>query len=203
MHKTVIKLIVFDMGHVFIDFDWDDVIQGFKLKAAKQTIDFRQIMNFLSNLGYESGKINTPDFINALNKKSGLELDLHEFTQLWNSGFTENSQMAEILTSLKAKFPLYLLSNTNENHFSYLEKVFNVSRHFQELILSYEVGCVKPEIAIYEEVFKRSSLTPHNCLFIDDLPQNINAANDLGMKTILFEGCEKLAQTLTDYEIYI
>ena len=131
MHKTAIKLIVFDMGHVFIDFDWDNVVHGFKLKAAKQTIDFKQIMSFLSNLGYESGKITTPDFINELNQKSGLELDLHEFTQLWNSGFTENSQMAEILTNLKAKFggtildKLSLLIKFADEHFSNMQSKLN------------------------------------------------------------------------------
>ncbi len=201
MDKPRINLIIFDMGHVFIDFNWEDVINCFKKLKPNHTIDFIEIMNYLSSLGYEAGKIDTAEFLASLNQKAGLNLSLEEFTLIWNYSFAENIEMAELMSQLKQKLPLYLLSNTNENHFTYLENTFKVSRHFDELVLSYEVGYVKPEPEIYLETLKRANHPAQNCLFIDDLPQNIEAARQLGINTILFEGCQKLKDSLAEYNL--
>ena len=104
--------------------------------------------------------------------------------------------MAELLSILKEQRPLYLLSNTNELHFNHLQEQFDISRHFQELILSYEVGSVKPCTPIYQEVLRRSGLPAHNCLFVDDLEQNILAAQTLGLATIHFSGVDNLKNRL-------
>jgi putative hydrolase of the HAD superfamily len=74
----------------------------------------------------------------------------------------------------------------------------NVERHFDELILSYKVGCSKPEAEIYREVLKRAGKPASDCLFVDDLECNIQAAAALGMHTIHFRGVADLKQKLTE-----
>jgi len=98
---------------------------------------------------------------------------------------------------LKAHCPLYLLSNTNENHYSFLQSNFNVARHFEELILSYEIGAQKPEHKIYAEVLKRSGLPGTEIAFFDDLVTNIEAAKSAGIEnSFLFTGIHDLKKDL-------
>ncbi len=199
-----VKLIAFDMGHVFVDFDWDEVCNGFMAKRAELSRDdLRQAMKYLGALGYERGTIGTLEFLKELNGKLGIELTLEEFRSIWNATFHENPDMAILLKHLSGKLPLYLLSNTNEEHYGYLQSTYNVARHFQELILSYQVGCSKPEAQIYHEVINRSGLPPENILFVDDLPDNIKAAQNVGIQAVQFTGIENLKRDLKSYGIEV
>jgi HAD superfamily hydrolase (TIGR01509 family) len=197
------KLVVFDMGHVFINFSWDAVCEGFASRAGIPRDRFDEILGYLGSLGYEKGKISTGAFLAQLNNSLKLELDLSEFTQLWNATFEEDKDMRSLMDQLAQRWPLYLLSNTNENHYSYLQQRFNVARNFREVILSYQVGYSKPEAEIYAEVYKRSGFNPADCLFIDDLEPNIEAAQRLGMKTILYRGIEDLQIRLPNFGVTV
>lgn len=196
------KLLVFDMGHVFVDFEWETVCQGFCDRAGITRDEFKPILKHVASLGYESGRSQTADVLREINAKvADLNLTEEEFHILWNATFRENEEMAALLQLLKQDRPIYLLSNTNESHYSYLERTHNVSRHFEELILSYLVGASKPEEAIYLEVMKRSGLKAEDCLFVDDLAMNIEAASKLGMQTIRFIGIDDLKSRLASYGI--
>lgn len=197
-----VKLLVFDMGHVFVDFEWDTVCQGFCDRAGITREQFAPILKHIASLGYESGRAGTADVLREINALvADLNLTEDEFHTLWNASFRENEDMAALLQSLKKDRPIYLLSNTNESHYSYLESTHNVSRHFEELILSYLVGSAKPEEAIYLEVLKRSGLRAEECLFVDDLAANIEAAGKLGMNTIRFVGIADLKERLASFGI--
>ena len=192
------QILVFDMGHVFIDFEWDAVCHGFCVKSGKSAEDLREVMSAVSQLGYESGKVDTTTFLAEINRHLGVEITREEFEQLWTHTFRENLEMAELLQKLRSQRPLYLLSNTNEVHYEWLQRMFNVERHFDELILSYKVGSSKPEAEIYREVLKRCGRPASDCLFIDDLECNIKAAAALGMHTIHFRGVAELKQKLSE-----
>lgn len=196
MSPAEIKLLVFDMGHVFVDFEWESVCQVFCESAKIDREYFDPILRRIAALGYERGKVDTAGLIEALYDMIGIRYSREEFNTMWNHTFRENVEMAELLQKLKEQLPIYLLSNTNEAHWQYLEDTYNVSRHFQELILSYEVGHVKPAPEIYEKVLTLSGFDAANCLFVDDLPQNIAAASELGMQTIHFQGAEDLKKRL-------
>ena len=192
------KLLVFDMGHVFVRFDWAAVCQGFcdRLNCSRER--FREVLAFAASLGYESGKVNTEVFLRQMNGKLGSNLMADEFTELWNSTFEEDPEMAALLSQLSNRFPLYLLSNTNENHYDFLQGRFNVARHFRELILSYKVGLVKPDERIYKIVLERSGVAANECLFVDDLETNVLAARAVGMQAIQFIGIDDLRKRLSD-----
>lgn len=190
------KLFVFDMGHVFVDFEWESVCEGFCQRSTRTREELKDAFRQLAQLGYESGRINTDDFLAELNKHLDCNIDRAEFTKLWTATFRENTEMALLMQELRRQRPLYLLSNTNEIHYEYLESSFQVSRHFDELILSYKVGSSKPEPEIYEEVLRRSGMAPEDCFFIDDLNQNVEAARRLGIRAHRFTGIQELKNEL-------
>jgi putative hydrolase of the HAD superfamily len=199
MPAADIKLLVFDMGHVFVDFEWEIVCQGFCDSTKIDREYFDPVLRRISALGYERGKVDTAGLIEALYDMIGIRFSTGEFNALWNNTFRENEEMAQLLQKLKGQRPLYLLSNTNESHWQYLDQNYRVSRHFDELILSYKVGYVKPHREIYEHVLTLSGLDATNCLFIDDLPQNVAAGSELGMHTIHFQGADDLRDKLQQF----
>ena len=198
---TPVNLLVFDMGHVFVDFEWDTVCQGFCDHAGITREEFKPILKHVGSLGYESGRVDTNFVLAEINRVANLQMTEAEFHTLWNATFRENPEMAALMQVLKKDRPLYLLSNTNDSHYNFLVREYDVARHFEELILSYLVGSSKPEEAIYQEVLKRSGFPAEECLFIDDLPANIEAAQKLGMKTIQFVGIDDLKTRLKAHGI--
>ncbi len=200
---TPVKLLVFDMGHVFVDFDWNAVCQGFCDRAGMTREQFKDVLAFVGTLGYEDGRVMTDGFVGALNEKLSLTMTIEEFDVLWNFGFHENAEMAALLSELGTKYPLYLLSNTNESHYGFLSTTFKVDRHFEELILSHKVGYTKPDRRIYEEVLKRSGLLAQECVFVDDLERNVKGAQEVGMKTIRFIGIDDLKEKLHELGVTV
>jgi glucose-1-phosphatase len=201
-----VKLIVFDMGHVFIDFKFDEVCRGFCNRAGIGMEHFRPVVNRLSKLGYEIGQISTEGFLEHLNVElraisvaEGIKFDditVEEFHALWNHNFSENEEMAELLQHLKGRRALALLSNTNESHFESLESKYKVTRHFVLVFLSYLLGMQKPDLKIYEHVIEIAGLRPEEIVFIDDRTENIDAARSLGIISIQFESPAQLKQEL-------
>ncbi len=196
-----VKLLVFDAGHVFVDFDWEEVCKGFMARSGRSREELKEALAHVGSLGYERGTIATLDFLAELNRALGVSLTLEEFRRLWTATFHENAEMAALLQSLSSRLPLYLLSNTNEEHYNFLQSTYNVARHFDELILSYQVGCAKPDPAIYHEVMKRSGLPPENCLFVDDLEINVEAARSVGMQAVQFRDIARLKNDLKSFGI--
>ncbi len=200
------KLIVFDMGHVFIDFKFDEVLRGFCTRAGIGMEHFRPVVNRLSGLGYEVGEISTEGFLGHLNAElraiaaaESIKFDditIEEFHALWNHNFSENEEMSELLQSLRGKRPLALLSNTNESHFESLESKFKVTRHFGLVFLSYLIGFQKPDLRIYQHVIKTAGRRPEEIVFVDDRSENIEAARSLGIIAIQFENPTQLKTEL-------
>jgi len=193
---TEVKLLAFDMGKVFVDFQWEVVCKGFCERSAMAMEEFRVVLKYAATLGYEHGRITTEEFVAALNRKIGSQISLEEFLELWVVSYEENQQMAALLEALSKRLPLYVVSNTNEAHHSYLQRRFNVERHFKEKLYSYQIGSCKPEPEIYLEIMRRSGLPAEQCLFIDDLEQNVAAARELGMQVVRFVGIEDLKTEL-------
>ena len=191
-----VELIVFDMGHVFIDFHFETVCLGFCNHAGIRLEQLKPVLGRLSKLGYEIGVVTTAEFLFQLNaelkalsphpQEQWRDIELSEFHEMWNFNFSENVEMAALLAELKTKHRLALLSNTNESHFQSLESKFKVTRHFDLVFLSYLLGVQKPDSAIYEHVIKEAGVRPERMVFVDDRSENIEAARALKIVAIQF-----------------
>lgn len=195
-----IDLLIFDAGHVLIDFDWKLVKSGFAERAKRPYQDLAAVMGHMSGLGYEHGRISTLEFLKELNQQLQSDLTLEEFKAIWILSLEENQAMAKILDSLKKQVSkMFLLSNTNEIHWNEIHSRFNIARHFDELVLSHTLGLAKPEPEIYQHVLELSGIPASKCLFIDDLEVNIAAAEALGINCILFRGVDDFKNKLTNF----
>ena len=103
----------------------------------------------------------------------------------------------DILLELKkAGWPLYGLSNWSAEKFALVRRKLDFFDSFCDIVISGEVGEIKPEPRIYEILLERIGRPAGECLFIDDSPENICAAEELGFQTILFQSPEQLKNEL-------
>ncbi len=103
----------------------------------------------------------------------------------------------DILADLREKgYPLYALSNWSAETFYQVRDRYEFLTWFEELVISGEVGLVKPDPAIFELLLQRVGRPAQDCLFIDDNLPNIETARSMGFQTVHFKSPEGLREVL-------
>ena len=103
----------------------------------------------------------------------------------------------EILAELKARgVPVYAITNFSADKFELTRKRFDFLNGFDGIVVSGQERLVKPDQAIYRLLMDRYGLEPNQCYFIDDNPNNVEAARSVGMSAHLFLGAEALRRDL-------
>ncbi|GAB6275609.1 MAG: HAD family phosphatase [Rectinema sp.] len=85
-----------------------------------------------------------------------------------------------------------ILSNINFDTIRHLEAHQKWIARLDHRIFSCELNMIKPEKAIYERCLSEVGCAPEECLFVDDLDANVQAANALGIHAILFENSREM-----------
>jgi len=194
MKKIKYPIIVFDLGNTLIKFDHNISAKKVKdLSAAPYNVIYQTFFDSPHTHAFEKGEILSGEFYSGIKESLGLDLDYDEFVPIWNNIFWEDEISCGIARRLKANgYKLFLLSNVNKLHFEFIERKLNIINIFDEIILSYIVGAMKPERAIYDDVIRRSGGDKSKILYIDDREDLIKEALALGIDSIRFEGGEKL-----------
>jgi putative hydrolase of the HAD superfamily len=190
-----IENIIFDLGNVLIDVDFEVFYQklGYVPDAA-ELIKAKQVIS-----KFEAGQIAVEDFIEELNSHWNLQLSVDEFKQIWTNLFTVNQQMIDLAAALNQKYSLFILSNTDEIHFPYIWNNFPELHFFQDrLLLSYQLGTVKPNPQIYQIACQKYHLNPKTSIFIDDKAENIISACELGFRGIIHKNYRETKQKLDE-----
>ena len=92
------------------------------------------------------------------------------------------------------KFSLNALTNWSAETFPYALENFDFLHHFEDIIVSGEEKCKKPDHRIYQILIERTGIEPAHALFIDDSLRNINAAKQLGFQTVHFHSIEAIPE---------
>lgn len=108
----------------------------------------------------------------------------------------------DILKQVKqAGYPVYGLSNWSAETFPSMRQRHDFFDLFDDMVISGEVGHVKPEPEIFQILLDKIGKPAQECLFIDDSPANIRQAQKLGFATIQFQSPQQLESSLHDLEI--
>jgi putative hydrolase of the HAD superfamily len=189
MHKAII----FDLGRVLVNFDFQcgyQALEGLCPYAAAE-IPGRLATGDLVQR-FETGMIEPRDFVAQLSAVLDLEIGYDHFCRIWSSIFTETLVPEGMLAGLAERYRLLLLSNTNAIHFEMLRVSHPMLRHFHELVLSYEVKAMKPHPEIYRVAIARAGCRPEECFYTDDIAAYVAAARSLGMDAVRFESAAQL-----------
>jgi glucose-1-phosphatase len=190
------KAVIFDFGNVIINIELQRIYNTFAKFTSKspayieKRLEEDQIFR-----RYESGQFNDEEFREVIRQTLGFPLSDKEIDTSWNAILLDiPTDRIELIKNIRLKFPIYLLSNTNNIHIEasnlYLKKqhsIENLDLLFDKVFLSYQMGMWKPDVEIYHTVLKQIKLQPHEALFLDDNLKNIESAKAIGMQTILVE----------------
>lgn len=102
----------------------------------------------------------------------------------------------EYIKTLKDKYNLYLLSNITEDSYNYVNKVINIEKNFKGGVYSYQEHLVKPDKSIYNLILKKYNLKKEETIFFDDRLKNVEAAENLGIKAILFKSIDDIKNNI-------
>ena len=189
------KNLIFDMGNVLIEFLPERLVKRCGLDPDEEQT--------LLNAVFYSGDWKKQD-LGLLDEKEVYESairklpeHLHKAAQemvfRWYDPLVPIKGMADLIKEMKEKgLNLYLLSNAGSNQPGYWKRIPG-SGYFDGTVVSALENCIKPDPKIYGILLDRYHLDPEECLFIDDVEENILTAEKLGMDVYLFDGdVEKL-----------
>jgi len=193
--------LVFDFGNVIAFFDYAIACAplGERLGVSGEELLARAREGGLTELvvEYERGRMTTEEFGVAVRRLVRLEALSHEeFVEAWTAIFRLNESVARLIPHLKAAgHTLVLGSNTNDLHARHFRPKFaEILAHFDALVLSHEVGHVKPSVEFYRACAHAAGRPIGECIFIDDLAENVAGADAAGMSGILYRDTPSLLE---------
>lgn len=190
LNLTGIKNIIFDLGGVILNIDYNKTANAFKRIGVANFDDiYSQAKQGQVFDKLETGELTSVEFREYI-KEIVPSLESSDIDKAWNAMLLDlPAQRIDLLKKLKKKYRLFLLSNTNEIHIeafqkiiqsSYGENIFDVI--FEHQYYSSEMGMRKPNSDCFQFVLEENSLDPSETLFIDDSIQHVEGARKLKIK---------------------
>ncbi len=199
MHKPVL---IFDFGNVVGFFDYLRACDrlagslGITGTALRDRLLDRGFADWL--VAFESGRIGPEVFASRVMEAAGVRLDHDQFVRAWEDIFWPNEPVAELIAALKAAgYRVFLGSNTNILHATFYRRQFAQTLDLLDgLILSYEVGQMKPARAFFDACVAAAGVPAASCLFIDDIEENVEGARQAGLVGIHYHETPALLHEL-------
>jgi glucose-1-phosphatase len=194
----MLKCLIFDLGRVLIPFDFHRGYEGMSRRCGLDSEEVRARIKSLNLVGpYETGLIETREFIDAVNRSLGVEMSDAEFAEIWGAIFLPETLLPEaLIADLKSRFRLVLLSNTNELHFNLVSARYPILRHFHARVLSYEKKAMKPDPRIYEAAIAAAECRAEECFFTDDIADYVEGAKRMRIDAVQFENEAQIRREL-------
>lgn len=197
----MIKTIISDLGGVFLNRGiwkfWSYLEAKFEIESEKAKNSFLRYYK-----PYFSGEISEEDFWTKFLSDIELKEDWLGLRAMLLDFFEPNEGMPELYKELREDGKkLVLLSDQTKEWWPFLNNKFEIESYFDSTIVSALVGVNKPNPKIYQIAIEASGFKPEECLFIDDLEHNLEPAEKIGMKTILFKDSAQLKKQFIDMGI--
>ena len=190
-----VQNIVFDFGNVLFDLDLSSIGREIqKLVGPRYEAVYRQLRQSRVFELYETGGLSTGEFIDAIRFAGDTTLSPEQITTAWNSIFIGMPrERFDALQQLRRQYKVFLLSNINDLHATWIDAYMVrehgipdfQARYFDGVYYSHLIRLRKPNADIYEYLLADAELVPEETVFIDDLEENIAAAERLGIRGVL------------------
>ncbi len=182
-----IKTLIFDVGGVLVWTRWEK-FAGPVSRLAGLTPE--QVMEKIrvgdAYYPFMRGELDAHEFHLRMMCEFGLKLEADVFFDMWSSVIEPNHDIAPLVEKLAGRYRLSIGSNTDALHWRRGIQVQGIHRRFESPILSFEIGCCKPDIEFFEKGLRLLSAAPQECVFMDDREENVEAARSAGIHAIRF-----------------
>jgi putative hydrolase of the HAD superfamily len=193
--------LVFDLGGVVVRWDPDAIAAGVFSDPGMRAKVKAAVFEHADWLELDRGTLGRDEAIARAAKRTGVaENNIKRLLHAVPPSLVLFPDTVDLLYRLKAKgHPLYCLSNMHFASIEYLEKTHSFWEVFDGAVISCRLNLCKPEPGIYEHLLRTHRLKAEETLFIDDVQKNLDAAAQLGVRTLRFENaaqCERELRAL-------
>lgn len=195
----MVKNIILDIGNVLVHFRWRELMED--LGFSKEEIEHlgEEMIYSKEWSAWDQGVISEEEVM-ALFKKRNPKLrdKIQSFFEHKEEMVRQFTYTHQWITDFKEKgYKVYLLSNYPDEIFKlHSEKVFTFLNLVDGKVVSADVKMVKPDQQIYDYLLNKYALNKQECVFIDDNLHNVVAAENVGIKSILFQTYEQVTYEL-------
>ena len=204
--KSKIRGIFFDLGGVLVEKGkYDEVIWREVTRSGIPRSRFWRIVGE-ENDDLEKGKETSVRFWRRVSGRLHIRpLPVGTLKRLFREPFKRyagvNRRVLTVARRLRAHgYPVGIISNTIDDH-TVIMKKWKLLNYFDVVLLSNEVGCKKPQRAIFTRASRGIGIPPRHLLFVDDTPKMIAGARACGFTTILFKSPQQLKTRLKALKI--
>lgn len=194
----VVQAIIFDFGGVLVRTE-DRKPRTVLAERLGMTYDELSALIFDSPSAIQAmrGEISALEHWDEVRKSLDLDAEGIEWvsTEFW-AGDALDENLVNVLRSLRPRYTTVLLSNAWDDLRPMIEEEWKIDDAFDRLVISAEIGMVKPDLQIYQWVIAELGVDASQAVFVDDFIQNIEGANAAGMKTIHFQSPGQALQEL-------
>ena len=193
--RLVITSIVVDLSEVLLTGIW-----GID-KALSKKLGIEQVA--VANAVYGSnldtllrGEITELSYWHEILRQTQWGITPNELMGYARNNFTEIEGTRGLIRRLHTNYNLGLLSNHAKEWIAFCSSKFGYEKLFNECMYSYEIGICKPDLGIYEAMLTKLGVPASSCLFIDDNPENVSTAENIGFTGIQFSNAGQLEKDL-------
>lgn len=196
----MLKNIVFDVGQVLICND-STSFQSFLIESGTSISTVEEFSEKSNLPAFVRGQISSETFLDCVAETLSAKTKVSEIEFAWSQMFQAIPEMLELLEQLHSRYTTFLLTNTNELHWEFLKKTYHLHLKTDGALTSHEAGSVKPEPRIYALAEEHFAILPQETLLIDDMEENIRAAENRGWKGIHHVSYKETCRALASLEI--
>lgn len=179
--------VIFDIGNVLVEYDWEGYLKeiGFSGEILKKVAE----AVFLSPQWQlaDEGIVTPQNWISAFEKNApGYEKEIRKVYETLGGCIRSYDETPDLIRHFREKgCKCYYLSNYSEYLLWQTKEKLSFLEEFDGGVFSYEEKCLKPQEKIYRILLTRYSIKAEDALFLDDRPENVEAARRLGMQGML------------------
>lgn len=193
----MIRGLLVDLGNVLVRFDHGITLRKIASATGADAGSLRSAIFDGHDRELDSGRVTPEEFFRGAESRAGLpRLPDETWIEAWRDIFTPIPETLGALSRRRPGLRAVLVSNTNSVHWDGVRRIAPVDALVEGAVLSYAVGAMKPEPAIFEAALEKIALSPSECLFADDRPDFVEGAARLGIEGIVVDRPETLVREL-------
>lgn len=195
----MIRAVISDLGRVVLWFDNNVFLRKLAAIAGRPFDEVKAAVHGNIELirQFDGGVLTPREFYDSVTRIAGADIPHDVFFEIYSDIFSLNPAAVDVLARVKAAgYTTVLLSNTDPERFGFVRRRFPEILFFDDYVLSYELRLIKPDPAIYLEAARRAGCRPDECVFIDDMEENVRGAVAAGLRGIHYRPETDLAAEL-------
>ena len=190
---TPIRTIILDLGGVYFTDGSEKFMKNLSQEHSIPIEDVYEVIKGDLGKKYRSGNLPADAFWEMAKSAWNIREENTVLSRKWAECYEPINTTAALVRELrKGGYRVIFLSNNVVERIAYLESRYRFMSEFDGGVLSYNVGANKPDVKIYAAALEKTECSPSECVFIDDKKVFLAPAEALGMKTLLFQGSERL-----------